>query len=132
MCGRRRSEPRRHAPRRRRAPCRRRAALRRSGARRRATHAAPPAAPRQRKPADWSWLAEQQANLFLFAGAFLTVVAALIYVGYSGNAVDGSLKMALLVAYTLAFLAAGTVCLRIPRVAIAGQVFFGVGACWCR
>jgi hypothetical protein len=71
---------------------------------------------------------EQQANLFLFAGAFLTVVAALIYVGYSGNAVDGSLKMALLIGYTLAFLAAGTVCLRIPRVAIAGQVFFAVGS----
>lgn len=93
------------------------------------TTAATPRRPAvERKPTDWSWLAEQQANLFLFAGAFLTVVAALIYVGYSGNAVDGSLKMALLIAYTLAFLAAGIVCLRIPRVAIAGQVFFGVGA----
>ena len=86
----------------------------------------PPAPPRQ--PTDWSWLVEQQANLFLFAGAFLTVVAALIYVGYSGQAVDGSLKMALLVGYTLAFLVAGLVCLRAPRVAIAGQVFFAVGA----
>lgn len=85
--------------------------------------AAPP-----RQPADWSWLVEQQANLFLFAGAFLTVVAALIYVGYSGQTVDGSLKMALLIGYTMAFLVAGTVCLRIPRVAIAGQVFFAVGA----
>lgn len=86
----------------------------------------PPAPPRQ--PTDWSWLVEQQANLFLFAGAFLTVVAALIYVGYSGQAVDGSLKMALLVGYTLAFLAAGLICLRVPRVAVAGQVFFAVGA----
>ena len=81
-----------------------------------------------RQPADWSWLVEQQANLFLFAGAFLTVVAALIYVGYSGQAVDGTLKMSLLVGYTLAFLLAGTICLRVPRVAIAGQVFFAVGA----
>jgi multisubunit Na+/H+ antiporter MnhG subunit len=87
----------------------------------------PPAAP-ARRPTDWSWLVEQQANLFLFAGAFLTVIAALIYVGYSGQAVDGSLKMALLIAYTMAFLVAGTVCLRVPRVAIAGQVFFAVGA----
>ena len=86
----------------------------------------PPAPPRE--PMDWSWLVEQQANLFLFAGAFLTVVAALIYVGYSGQAVDGALKMSLLVLYTVAFLAAGVVCLRIPRVAIAGRVFFGVGA----
>lgn len=88
-----------------------------------------PAAPRApRAPRDWSWLAEQQANLFLFAGAFLTVVAALIYVGYSGQAVSGALKMSLLVGYTLAFLAGGALCLRYPRVATAGQVFFGIGA----
>jgi hypothetical protein len=86
------------------------------------------APPPPRAPRDWSWLTEQQANLFLFAGAFLTVVAALIYVGYSGQAVGGALKMTLLVAYTLAFIAGGVVCLRIPRVAIAGQVFFAVGA----
>jgi hypothetical protein len=83
---------------------------------------------RVREPHDWSWVAEQQANLFLFAGAFLTVVAALIFVGYSEQAVDGSLKMALLIGYTLAFLAAGWFCLRIPKVEIAGRVFFAVGA----
>jgi len=81
-----------------------------------------------REPYDWSWLAEQQANLFLFAGAFLTVVAALIYVGYSGQNVGGALKMTLLSLYTLAFLAAGVACLRFPGVRMAGQVFFGVGA----
>ncbi|HYM14959.1 MAG TPA: hypothetical protein VEZ14_05330 [Dehalococcoidia bacterium] len=80
------------------------------------------------QPRDWSWLAEQQANLFLFAGAFLTVIAALFYVGYSGQAVSGALKMTLLALYTSAFLVGGVVCLRIPRVAIAGQVFFAVGA----
>ena len=84
------------------------------------------AAPRPAR--DWSWLAEQQANLFLFAGAFLVVVAALIYVGYSGQAVGGALKMALLIAYTLAFLAGGAVCLTIPRVRIAGHVFVAVSA----
>ncbi len=91
----------------------------------------PPAPPRPREPRpefDWSWLAEQQANLFLFAGAFLTVVAALIYVGYSGEAVSGGLKMVLLSGYTLAFLAAGDVCMRIKRVEAAGRVFFGVGS----
>ncbi len=86
----------------------------------------PPMAPRE--PYDWSWLAEQQANLFLFAGAFLTVVAALIYVGYSGQAVSGAVKIAILIAYTLAFLGAGWLCLRIPKVETAGRVFFGVGA----
>ena len=89
----------------------------------------PPRAPAPPRPEfDWSWLAEQQANLFLFAGAFLTVVAALIYVGYSGEAVSGALKMTLLAAYTVAFLIAGALCLRIERVATAGRVFFGIGA----
>jgi hypothetical protein len=81
-----------------------------------------------RLPKDWSWLAEQQANLFLFAGAFLVVIAALIYVGYSKQAVGGALKMSLLVAYTAAFLAAGVLCLRAPRVEVAGRVFLAVGA----
>lgn len=81
-----------------------------------------------REPYDWSWLAEQQASVFLFAGAFLTVIAALIYVGYSGQAVSGGLKMSLLAGYTLAFLAAGHACRRIDRVETAGNVFFAVGA----
>src|SRR3990172_5756165 len=83
---------------------------------------------RPRAPRDWSWLADQQANLFLFAGAFLVVIAALIYVGYSGQAVAGTLKMALMASYTLAFLAAGVACLRFPKVEIAGRVFVGVSA----
>ncbi|HEY8173350.1 MAG TPA: hypothetical protein VIH21_09685, partial [Dehalococcoidia bacterium] len=93
-----------------------------------ATRARVRTAAARREPYDWSWLAEQQANLFLFAGAFLTVVAALIYVGYSGQAVSGALKMSLLAVYTLAFLIGGAVCMRYPRVATAGQVFFGIGA----
>ncbi|HET8944994.1 MAG TPA: hypothetical protein VFO59_09460, partial [Dehalococcoidia bacterium] len=84
--------------------------------------------PKPRQPRDWSWLAEQQASLFLFAGAFLVVVAALIYVGYSGQALSGALKVALLAGYTLAFLAAGVVCFRIPVVRVAGLVFIGVSA----
>src|SRR4029079_13125587 len=84
--------------------------------------------PKPAEPRDWSWLVEQQANLFLFAGAFLTVVAALIYVGYSGQAVDGALKMTLLIAYTGAFIAAGILCRRVPRVEIAGRVFLAIGS----
>jgi hypothetical protein len=88
----------------------------------------PTQVPTPPKPMDWSWLAEQQANVFLFAGAFLVVVAALIYVGYSGDSLSGTLKVSLLGAYTLAFLAAGVVCLRIPTVNTAGQLFLGVSA----
>jgi hypothetical protein len=94
--------------------------------RRKVPPSGPPMPPRE--PMDWSWLADQQANLFLFAGAFLTVIAALIYVGYSGQAVGGVLKMSLLIAYTLAFLGAGWLCLRVRRVVMAGRVFFAVGA----
>jgi hypothetical protein len=85
-----------------------------------------PAPPAQ--PGGPGWLAEQQANLLLYLGAFLTVIAALVYVGYSGQAIDDQVKMAMLSAYTLAFLVAGLVCLRWPRARQAGIVFFGVGA----
>jgi hypothetical protein len=94
---------------------------------------APPVAPASApspvapaKPEGPGWLAEQQANLLLYLGAFLIVIAALVYVGTSGQA--GVAKMALLVAYTLAFIATGVVCLRYERVRQAGVVFFAVGA----
>lgn len=100
--------------------------------------AAPPAAPRQAAPAPRpaaparregpGWLAEQQANLLLYLGAFLIVIAALVYVGTSGQAMAGAVKMALLITYTLAFIAAGGVCLRYERVRQAGVIFFAVGA----
>jgi hypothetical protein len=92
---------------------------------------AAPAAPRPAAAAKregLGWLAEQQANLLLYLGAFLIVIAALVYVGTSGQAMAGAVKMALLVAYTLAFIAAGVVCLRYERVRQAGVVFFAVGA----
>jgi hypothetical protein len=85
---------------------------------------APPAVP-QLAP---GWLVEQQANLLLYLGAFLIVIAALILVGFSGETLSGGPKMALLSSYTLAFLAAGGGCMRFPRVRQAGLVFFGVGS----
>jgi hypothetical protein len=88
-----------------------------------------PGAPRPAvaaKPEGPGWLAEQQANLLLYLGAFLVVIAALVYVGTSGQ--SGAVKMALLAAYTLAFIVAGVVCLRFERVQQAGVVFFAVGA----
>jgi hypothetical protein len=90
-----------------------------------ATPVAPPAAARKEGP---SWLAEQQANLLLYLGAFLIVIAALIYVGYSEQVINDGVKMALLVLLTAAFLAAGLFCSKFPRVWQAGVVFFAVGA----
>lgn len=95
-----------------------------------ATTPTPPPAPRPPAPAPEGpgWLAEQQANLLLYLGAFLMVIAALTFVGYSSGTISDGVKMALLVAGTLLFLAAGFACLRYPRVQQAGVVFFGVGS----
>ena len=79
------------------------------------------------KPEGPGWLAEQQANLLLYLGAFLVVIATLIFVG-SGPEVSDALKMALLVLGTLVFLAVGLGCSNIPRVRQAGTAFFAVGA----
>ena len=88
-----------------------------------------PAAPAAAAPsAGPSWLAEQQANLLLYLGAFLIVIAALILVGYSEDAIGGAIKMSLLVVYTLLFLATGFICMRFQQVRQAGVVFFAVGA----
>jgi hypothetical protein len=80
------------------------------------------------RPAPPAWLAEQQANLLLYLGAFLVVIAALVFVSYSKEAIGASVKMALLCAYTLAFLTTGVFCLKFPPVRQAGVVFFAVGA----
>ncbi|MEX1254429.1 MAG: hypothetical protein WEE64_08815 [Dehalococcoidia bacterium] len=74
------------------------------------------------------WLAEQQANLLLYLGAFLIVIATIVFVSASGDAVGPGIRMALLVIGTLLFLAGGLFCHRIPRVQEAGVVFFAVGA----
>ncbi len=87
--------------------------------------APPPAAAKREGP---GWLAEQQANLLLYLGAFLIVIAALVYIGTSGQAIADPARMAVLVAFTLAFLAGGVACLRFERVRQAGLVFFAVGA----
>ena len=74
------------------------------------------------------WLAEQQANFLLYLGAFLIVIASLVFVSASGASVGDNVKMALLTLGPLLFIAAGLLCLRIPRVQQAGVVFFAVGS----
>jgi len=84
--------------------------------------------PEPARPAASRWLVEQQANLLLYLGAFLVVIAALVFVSYSKESISSGIKMALLCTYTLAFLATGVLCLKFPRVQQAGIVFFAVGA----
>lgn len=89
---------------------------------------APPRAAPPKKREGPGWLAEQQANLLLYVGAFLIVIAAVIFVSASGGAINDVLREALFALFTAAFLAAGLVCRRFPKVVQAGMVFFAVGA----
>jgi len=94
-----------------------------------AARPATPRPPAPRPPREGpGWLAEQQANLLLYLGAFLIVIATLVFVSASGEAVSGAVKMALLLAGTLVFMGAGIACMRFPRVKQAGVAFFAVGA----
>jgi hypothetical protein len=91
--------------------------------------ARPPAPPREPLlPKVAEWTAARQADILLYLGAFLLSIAALIFVGYQGNALSGPGRFAILVAYTLGFLVLG---IRLPhweRVREAGMVFLALGA----
>jgi hypothetical protein len=71
---------------------------------------------------------ERAPSLLLYVGAFLVVVAALIFVNVSGQQISDAVRLVLMIIGTLGFLAAGLVCHRIPRVAEAGPTFLIVGA----
>jgi hypothetical protein len=89
--------------------------------------AAPPR-PAPSEPSFGDWLTDQQANLLLYLGAFLILLATIVFVAYSHDQLDPYLETGILVAGTIAFLGAGTFCSGIARVREAGTVFFGVGA----
>jgi hypothetical protein len=71
---------------------------------------------------------ERAPNLLLYVGAFLIVVSALIFVNVSGEQISDSAKLALMLVGTVAFVAAGLVCHRMPRVFEAGRTFLLIGA----
>jgi hypothetical protein len=71
---------------------------------------------------------ERAPSLLLYLGAFLVVVAALIFVNVSGQQISDSVRLALMIVGTLGFLGGGLVCHRIARVEEAGRTFLIVGA----
>ena len=73
-------------------------------------------------------LMTQTPSLLLYIGAFLIVVSALILVNVSGRQISDAAKLALMLGGTAAFLVAGLVCHRSPRVVPAGRTFLAVGA----
>ena len=75
-----------------------------------------------------SWLVEQAPNLLLYLGAFLVVMAALVFASTSRETISGAVQVALLTSITVAFLGVGWLCYRFPRVRVAGYTFVAVGA----
>lgn len=67
-------------------------------------------------------------NLTLFLGAFFVVIASLIFVGGTWQSLGAGAKALFMGVLTLAFIAGGFVCLRLPRVRPAGQTFLAIGA----
>ena len=66
--------------------------------------------------------------MLLYVGAFLLVISALIFVSSQDEALAGEWRVAILAVYTIAFMAAGLVLQRWPRVREAGPAFLAIGA----
>ena len=66
--------------------------------------------------------------MLLYLGAFLLVVSALIFTSSRDDALSGGWRVAILAVYTAAFLAAGLLLRRWPRVREAGPAFLAIGA----
>ena len=74
------------------------------------------------------WAARRQADVLLYLGAFLLVISALIFVSSQDEALAGGWRVAILAVYTVAFMVAGWVLRRWPRVREAGPAFLAIGA----
>ena len=74
------------------------------------------------------WAARRQADVLLYLGAFLLVVSALIFTASRDEALSGGWRVAILAVYTAAFMAAGLLLRRWPRVREAGPAFLAIGA----
>jgi len=89
-----------------------------------------PGGPRNDGPSSFELLftPERAPSLLLYVGAFLVVVAALIFVNVSGQQISDQVRLALMILGTLGFLGGGLACYRVPRVEEAGRTFLIIGA----
>jgi uncharacterized RDD family membrane protein YckC len=71
---------------------------------------------------------DETPSLFLYVGAFLVVVSALIFVNVSGEQISDTTRLALVLLGTIAFLVAGLALHRVPRVLPAARTFLAIGA----
>jgi hypothetical protein len=87
-----------------------------------------PRLPAPPRPSLGEWAAARQADILLYLGAFILSIAALIFVGYQGEALTGWGRLLALFVYTVAFLVLGLLLPRWDRVREAGPVFLALGA----
>src|SRR5437899_12978777 len=78
-------------------------------------------------PSESLFTPERAPSLLLYLGAFLVVVAALIFVNVSREQVSDAVRLALMIVGTLGFLGGGIVCQRIPRIVVVGRTFLIYG-----
>jgi len=90
----------------------------------------PPAPPVPQGPSAFELLfsPEHAPSLLLYVGAFLVVMAALIFVNVSREQISDVIRIVLMFVGTFAFLGGGLLCYRIPRVQEAGRTFLMIGA----
>ncbi|MGK2964487.1 MAG: hypothetical protein ACSLFM_02660 [Tepidiformaceae bacterium] len=84
--------------------------------------------PREPGPGLGALVAERQADLLLYLGAFLLGVAALIFVSVQEGELSAAVRVPVLAAYTLAGIVGGMLVRRWERVREAGHVFLALGA----
>ncbi len=89
---------------------------------------APSAPPREPFRVPQPWKEWDSAVILLYLGAFLIVVAGLIYSSYSWERLEGWQKVGLLFLTTIAFTGGGLALLPYARVRPAAETFIGIGA----
>ncbi len=84
-----------------------------------------PAAPR---PSIQELLAERSILIVSYVGAFLLIVATLLFEIYSGNGVSGGIRFLAVLFLDLAFGVAGVVCIRSERLRLIGRTYLAIFA----
>lgn len=84
--------------------------------------------PKPPGPTFGEWASARQADILLYLGAFVLAIAALSFLNYQGSALGGAGRCAVLLAFTVTFLAGGLLLPRWERVHEAAPLFLALGA----
>jgi hypothetical protein len=95
------------------------------------TAPAAPAAPSPRRPATpslYSFLADHSILIVSYVGAFLLIVATLLFELYGAETLGGAARFAVVLVLDLVFGAAGWWCLRRPQLRLVGRTYVAIFA----